>query len=51
MPVSWEDVRRAAESGRAEELVFEPAAALDRVRQLGDLYEPVLSLEQRLPGT
>ena len=49
-PVSWEEVRRAAGSGRAEALVFEPATVLDRVERLGDLYEPVLSLEQRLPG-
>jgi bifunctional non-homologous end joining protein LigD len=50
MPVSWEEVRQAARSGRAEDLVFEPAAAVERVERLGDVYEPVLSLEQQLPG-
>ena len=49
-PVSWEEVRAAAENGREDGLLFEPAAVLDRVERVGDLYEPVLSLEQRLPG-
>ena len=49
-PVSWDEVGRAARSGRAEELVFEPAIVLDRLERLGDLHEPVLSLEQQLPG-
>jgi bifunctional non-homologous end joining protein LigD len=49
-PVSWEEVRNAAGSSHADKLVFEPTSVLDRVERLGDHYEPVLSLEQRLPG-
>ncbi len=48
-PVTWEEVERAAADARAELLVFEPAATLERVDRLGDLFEDVLLLEQRLP--
>ena len=46
-PLTWEEV----EAARApEDLRFEAADVLERVERHGDLYAPVLELEQRLPG-
>ncbi len=47
-PVSWEEVEACA--GGDLELVFEAADVLARVAEDGDAFEPVLTLEQRLPG-
>jgi bifunctional non-homologous end joining protein LigD len=44
-PVSWDEV------DRAENLVFTPAEVRERVRKMGDLFQPVLELEQALPAT
>lgn len=49
MPVTWEEVRTCAKSGRTGALEFSPDAALKRLRKLGDLFKPVLELKQRLP--
>lgn len=46
-PVSWDEVESCA-SGDAE-LVFVAGDVLDRVAELGDLFEPVLTVEQELP--
>ena len=48
-PVTWDEVAGAATSGDADSLVFEAPAVLDRVAEHGDLFEPVLTLEQHLP--
>jgi bifunctional non-homologous end joining protein LigD len=46
-PITWEEV----EGVRApEDLRFEADEVLERVERHGDLYEPVLQLEQRLPA-
>jgi bifunctional non-homologous end joining protein LigD len=47
-PVSWEEVEACA--GGELELVFEAGDVLDRVAGVGDLFEPVLTMEQHLPG-
>jgi bifunctional non-homologous end joining protein LigD len=44
-PLSWEEV----EAGDPEALVFEAQDVLERVEQHGDLFEPVVALEQELP--
>jgi bifunctional non-homologous end joining protein LigD len=49
MPVTWDEVERALEAGRPERLTFVAEDALSRVERLGDLFRPVLDLEQRLP--
>jgi bifunctional non-homologous end joining protein LigD len=49
-PVTWEEVRATAERGDAELLVFTAPDVLRRVDEQGDLFAPVLSLAQRLPG-
>ena len=46
-PVSWDEVDECA-TGRAE-LRFEAGAVLERVADRGDLFAPVLTLEQHLP--
>ena len=48
-PVTWDEVASAADSGHGKGLVFEAEAVLDRVERLGDLFAPVLELEQALP--
>lgn len=46
-PVTWDEVGQAAEG--ATELRFEHADVLERVGRDGDLFAPVLTLEQDLP--
>lgn len=48
-PLSWEEVRHAAERGRPDELRFTPEDVLLRVRRHGDLFRPVLTKQQELP--
>jgi bifunctional non-homologous end joining protein LigD len=48
-PVTWDEVEACAETG--EPLVFEWDAVLDRVARHGDLFAPLLTLEQELPST
>jgi len=48
-PVTWEEVEQAAESGKGDHLVFETKDVLARLDQHGDLFAPVLELEQQLP--
>ena len=49
-PLRWIEVERAARTRRADALVFEARDVLARVDRHGDLFEPVLSLHQRLPA-
>ncbi|MDD5198623.1 MAG: non-homologous end-joining DNA ligase [Terrimicrobiaceae bacterium] len=46
-PVSWAEVEKAVK--RREPLSFDCDHVLNRVEKLGDLFEPVLSIKQRLP--
>ena len=46
-PVGWDEVEASA--GGDVELRFEAGDVLERVAEHGDLFEPVLTLEQRLP--
>jgi bifunctional non-homologous end joining protein LigD len=50
MPVGWDEVEAALESGNADDLRFEAAAVLERIAERGDLFAPVLELKQKLPG-
>jgi bifunctional non-homologous end joining protein LigD len=43
-PITWDEVE-----DRSTELVFETHDVLARVEEHGDLFEPVLTLEQKLP--
>jgi bifunctional non-homologous end joining protein LigD len=48
-PVSWDEVERTAEKEDPDLLVFAYDQTLKRVEQMGDLFEPVLKLKQKLP--
>jgi bifunctional non-homologous end joining protein LigD len=48
-PVTWDEVERAAEHDDSASLVFEAGEVLERIEQHGDLFAPVLELEQELP--
>ena len=48
-PLAWGEVEAAARGGDAEGLRFEAADVLRRIDEHGDLFAPVLELEQRLP--
>jgi bifunctional non-homologous end joining protein LigD len=47
-PVSWDEIEQAARG--ANPLVFDADDVMARVRELGDLFAPVLSVKQTLPG-
>lgn len=48
-PVSWDEVERALKKKDAGLLVFESSKAIARFEKMGDLFEPVLELKQKLP--
>jgi bifunctional non-homologous end joining protein LigD len=48
-PVTWEEVQRAFKKKDASLLVFEAGQTVARFEKIGDLFEPVLELEQKLP--
>jgi bifunctional non-homologous end joining protein LigD len=48
-PVAWEEVELALRKKNASLLVFEAKQVLDRVDKMGDLFEPVRTLKQKLP--
>jgi bifunctional non-homologous end joining protein LigD len=48
-PVKWEEVEQALKKKDAALLVFEAGQVLDRVQKMGDLFEPVRTLKQKLP--
>jgi bifunctional non-homologous end joining protein LigD len=48
-PVTWEEVEQALKKKDATLLVFEAKDVLARVEKMGDLFEPVQRLKQRLP--
>jgi bifunctional non-homologous end joining protein LigD len=49
-PVTWDEVEHAARRNKPLLLVFTAPQVLRRAETLGDLFEPVLKLKQRLPG-
>jgi bifunctional non-homologous end joining protein LigD len=48
-PVTWDEVEVALKKKDPKALVFEAPEVLQRFAKLGDLHEPVLHLQQRLP--
>jgi bifunctional non-homologous end joining protein LigD len=48
-PVTWEEVDEAVRKKKAEKLVFEAGQVLARCEKMGDLFAPLLTLEQKLP--
>jgi bifunctional non-homologous end joining protein LigD len=49
-PVTWDEVSKCLRSGNATALSFTSAQVLERVERHGDLFEPVLTVKQKLPG-
>jgi bifunctional non-homologous end joining protein LigD len=49
-PLTWDEVAQIAESGDFSDFAFEAADVLKRVEELGDLFAPLLTLEQELPA-
>ena len=49
MPVTWETLDHALKRRSTDALFFSPEAALSSVEKHGDLFAPVLKVEQRLP--
>ncbi|HEY5977570.1 MAG TPA: non-homologous end-joining DNA ligase [Solirubrobacterales bacterium] len=48
-PITWDEVESTLKSGDATDLVFETSDVLKRIEKHGDLFAPVLELEQELP--
>jgi bifunctional non-homologous end joining protein LigD len=48
-PVTWDEVEQALKKKDARRLVFEAKDVLARVEKVGDLFEPVQKLKQKLP--
>ena len=48
-PVTWAEVERARKKKDADLLVFEAKNVIKRFEKLGDLFEPMLELKQKLP--
>jgi bifunctional non-homologous end joining protein LigD len=51
MPVSWEELEGACKKNDKSVFYWEAEAALKRVEQIGDLFEPVLTLKQKIPAS
>lgn len=49
-PVTWDDVEKTARKKDPKLLVFEAPQVVERSQKLGDLYEAVLKLKQKLPS-
>jgi bifunctional non-homologous end joining protein LigD len=47
-PLDWQEVQDAVDAGRPEQLSFEMADVLERVKERGDLFAPVLTRRQDL---
>jgi bifunctional non-homologous end joining protein LigD len=48
-PVAWDEVSKCLKKKEPQLLAFDSEAALKRVEKHGDLFEPVLTLKQKLP--
>lgn len=49
-PVTWDEVERAFKKKNPELIVFEAGQVVARFEKMGDLFEPVLELKQKLPS-
>ena len=49
-PVTWEELGETLQKKDSKRLLFEAQDVLDRVKNYGDLFAPVLSLKQQLPS-
>lgn len=49
LPVTWEELDEIARTRNADLLCIDPDAAIARLEKVGDLFEPLLRLKQKLP--
>ncbi len=49
MPFTWDEVHSACKRNDAAFFLLEPEEALARLEEMGDLFEPILKLKQKLP--
>jgi bifunctional non-homologous end joining protein LigD len=49
VPFTWEELEKACRRKDVDALYFEADDALDRMEEKGDVFEPVLTLKQKLP--
>ncbi len=49
-PITWDEAQDCLTSGDPARLVFESSDVLLRIERMGDLFEPVLKLKQKLPA-
>ena len=49
MPVTWNELKKAVQKDDAASLLFEPEAALKRLKKTGDRFAAALKLKQKLP--
>ena len=49
-PVTWDEVQSCMDTADPSNLVFDSAAVLERFEEHGDIFEPVLTLQQELPA-
>lgn len=49
-PITWKELESALQAGDASLLQFEAEQVLERVREMGDLFAAVETLEQELPA-
>ncbi len=49
-PLAWDELEAAVHAGEPERLSFDARAVLERVRERGDEFAPLLSLVQQLPA-
>ena len=50
LPVEWEELDAALKADDVEALFFTPQQAIERVKEFGDLFKPVLKQVQKLPA-
>ncbi|MCE5186219.1 MAG: non-homologous end-joining DNA ligase [Planctomycetaceae bacterium] len=48
MPLAWEEIENAVTKKQTDKLVFTADKAIARMKERGDLFEPVLKLRQKL---
>src|SRR5262249_20097126 len=49
-PVSWQEVEQCLHEKNPDLLVFTSEQVLQRVEKMGDVFDPVLRLKQKLPA-
>jgi bifunctional non-homologous end joining protein LigD len=49
VPITWKEIQQVFKSKRPDQLVFTPKKAIDRIGELGDIFAPVLTLQQQIP--